>query len=266
MEQKYYDSQNAIEVAEGVFHLGVQDKNNSFANVPYLIVDNDEATFIDPGSARPEFFSVVLKKVHQVVDPRKIKHMIVQHQDPDLCAALPLFEKIVSPDVKIWAPLEAQVLVQHYGCTRRILPIDDGDTIVFGKDRTLAFAAIPYCHFIGTVVTYDTKTKVVFSSDAFGGFTGKNNLFADDEYPVQLTTFLGQYLGSKKALVYALKRLEALAKSHGIDMICPQHGCVIPKEKIPMYIQAAYNLHVGGEIDSLATKHKIDLSGFTENC
>ena len=240
----------------------MQDRNNSFANIPYLLVDGNEAVLIDPGSAKPEFFAVALKKVHQVVDPRKIKHMIVQHQDPDLCAALPLFEKIVSPDVKIWAPLEAQILVQHYGCVRAVLPIDDGDTLTFGNGRTLVFAAIPYCHFIGTMVTYDVKTKTVFSSDAFGGFTGRTALYADEDYPVQLSTFLGQYLGSKRALVYALKRLEALNASHGIDLICPQHGCVIPKDQIPKYIKAAYDLEVGGEIDSLMAKHKIDLGEF----
>lgn len=260
MSQQFYDTQNAVEVADGIFHLGVEDKSHSFANIPYLVIDGDEAVLIDPGSARPDFFAVVLKKVHRVVDPRKIKHMVVQHQDPDLCAALPLFEKIVAPDVKIWAPLEAQVLVQHYGCARSILPLDDGDSLAFGQGRTLVFAAIPYCHFIGTVVTYDVKTKTLFSSDAFGGFTGRNNLYADDDYPTQLSTFLGQYLGSKRALTYAIMRLEALAKSHGLDLICPQHGCIISKEKIPMYIQAAYNLEVGGEVDSLAAKHKIDLS------
>lgn len=264
MTQINYDAKNAIEIVSGVFHLGVEDKRNSFANIPYLLVDGDEGVLIDPGSARPEFFSVVLKKVHQVIDPRKIKHMIVQHQDPDLCAALPIFEKIAAPDVKIWAPLEAQVLVQHYGCTRDISPLDDGDTLIFGNNRTLIFAAIPYCHFIGTTVTYDVKTKTLFSSDAFGGFTGKSVLYADSDYPVQLTTFLGQYLGSKKALVYALKRVEALAASHGIDRICPQHGCVIDKEQIPTYIKAAYDLHVGGEVDGLAAKHKIDMSQFKE--
>lgn len=264
MVQVNYDTKNAIEIASGVFHLGVEDRRNSFANIPYLVVDGGEGVLIDPGSARPDFYAVVLKKVHQVIDPRKIRHMIVQHQDPDLCAALPLFERIVSPDVKIWAPLEAQVLVQHYGCVRDIAPLDDGDSLTFGNGRTLVFSAIPYCHFIGTMVSYDSKTKTLFSSDTFGGFTGDSVLYAGADYIVQLSTFLGQYLGSKKALVYALKRIEALAKSHGIDRICPQHGCIIDKDQIPTYIKAAYDLHVGGEVDSLAVKHKIDLSGVKE--
>jgi len=259
-DKKRYDTKKAIEVAEGVYHLGVQDKANSFANIPYLVVDNGEAVIIDPGSARPEFFEVVLAKVKSVIDPKRIKAMIVQHQDPDLCAALPLFEPLIADQYEIMAPLEAQVLLQHYATRKQVKPVNDDDTYTFGNGRTLVFASIPYCHFVGTMVTYDVKTKTVFSSDAFGGFSADNELYAGEHYPVQLGTFLGEYLGSKRALEYALKRLEQLAASHGIERICPQHGCVIKKEMIPTYLEAAHNLEVGGQIDGLAAKHNIVLN------
>jgi flavorubredoxin len=64
-------------VADGIFHLGVQDSTNSFANIPYLITSGEEAVLIDPGSAKPEFFEVVLKKIKGVIDIKKIKYMIV---------------------------------------------------------------------------------------------------------------------------------------------------------------------------------------------
>ncbi len=257
-----YNDSDPIEVASGVFHLGVQDEKNTFNNVPYLVVDGNEAAFIDPGSAKPEFFEVVLAKAKKVIDLKNITNMLVQHQDPDLCAALPLFEPLVSPDCKISAPLEAQVLLQHYGMKGRVYPLQDGDSITFGNGRTLIFAMIPYCHFIGNMVTYDVKTKTVFSSDAFGGFTPDNRLCADTEnYPAQLSLFLGEYLGSKRALEYAIKRLELLNKENGIELICPQHGCVIPKELIPIFLEAGKNLEVGQQVDTLAKKYGITLEG-----
>jgi len=255
-----YNSTQANEVAPGVYHLGVQDERNSFANIPYLIVDGDEAVVIDPGSARPEFFNVVLSKIKGVIDPLKIKAMIVQHQDPDLCAALPLLEPMISADCQILAPLEAQILLQHYNTRKKVTPLNDGDTFTFGQSRTLVFAMTPYCHFVGSMVTYDVKTKVVFSSDAFGGFSADNELYAGENYPLQLSTFLGEYLGSKRALEYALKRLELLDKTNGINLICPQHGCVIPKNLIPVFIDAAHHLEVGGQVDGLAVKYGITLN------
>ncbi len=254
-----YNNRDAIEIAPGVFHLGVQDSNFSFSNIPYLVVDGEEAVLIDPGSAKKDFFEVILRKIESVIDPKKIRHMIVQHQDPDLCAAMPLLEEMVHQDVEIRAPLEAQILVQHYGCAHNVIPVDDGETLSFGNGRTLVFAMTPYCHFIGNMVTYDTKTKVLFSSDAFGGFTGENELYAGEHYPLQLATFLGHYLGSKRALTYALKRIELLESTHGIELIAPQHGCLIKKEKIPAFMEAAYDLEVGGEIDRLAAKNGIEI-------
>lgn len=254
-----YNDKDPIEIASGIFHLGVQDVPNSFNNIPYLVVDGDDAVLIDPGSAKPEFYEVVLRKLKAVIDPGKIKHLVVQHQDPDLCASLPMIEKEMHPDVKIYAPLEAKVLLQHYNAASPLMPVDDDETITFGNGRTLQFIMTPYCHFVGSMVTYDKKTKTVFSSDAFGGFTGHSDLYAGSDYPLQLTMFLGHYLGSKRALEYTLKRIEKLDKESGVDLICPQHGCVIKKEQIATYLEAAHQLEVGGEIDALADKHGIVL-------
>jgi len=257
-----YNSEEPIEVASGVYHLGVQDERNTFNNVPYLVVDGDEAVLIDPGSAKKDFFEVVLNKIKKIIDLKKITHIIVQHQDPDLCAAIPLFEPLIAPGHRIWAPLEAKILLQHYGMKGEVLSIDDGDTLTFGNNRKLTFLMTPYCHFVGSMITYDHKTKSLFSSDAFGGFTPDNLLYADIEtYPLQLSLFTGEYLGSKRALEYAIKRIELLNKESGIDLVCPQHGCVIPKELIPIYLEVGKSLQVGQQIDFLAKKYGIELDG-----
>lgn len=255
-----YDDVHAIELAPGVHHLGVKDNDNSWANIPYLVVEGGEAALIDPGSMKSDFYACVMRKIHGVLkDPRQIKYIIVQHQDPDLCAAIAMFEKISSPDVKILTSVESRILVDHYGFDSPLETVTDGGSILLGGERELSFHMTPYAHFVGSMVTYDARTKTVFSSDAFGGFSASDSLYATDDYPEFLTAFLGQYLGSKRSLEYALKRLTQLATSAGIDRICPQHGQVIPKEAIPVYMEAAANLHVGGEIDMLAKKHGIEL-------
>ncbi len=257
-----YNDTDPIEIAPGVWHLGVKDQSNAWANVPYLVVDGDEGVLIDCGSAKPEFYSCVLRKVNQVMDPRGIKNLIVQHQDPDLCAALPLFEKVCHPEVRIHTPVESLLLVQHYGCDAPLVGVQDGDSLVFGQGRSLSFFMTPYAHFVGSMVTYDAESKSLFTSDAFGGFTIGDNLYANDEYPVHLSAFLGQYLGSKRALEYAVKRIGQLLEGPGVDRFCPQHGCVIPKDQIEIYVAAAQALEVGAEVDRLAKKNGIELEWF----
>jgi len=254
-----YGEDEAIELADGVFHLGVQDGANAFSNIPYLVVEGDEAAIIDPGSAKPEFFEVVLRKVRSVIDPKMIRTMIVQHQDPDLCAALPLLEPLVADEYEILAPLESQIMLQHYGTKKRTKPLDDGDTITLGGGRELVFAMTPYCHFVGSMVTYDRKTKTLFSSDIFGGFGADNVLYEDEGYAQRIAIFLGEYLGSEKAVRYAVRRLEQLAATEGIELVCPQHGCVIPGSRLPAYLDVMRELDVGGQVDALAKKHGLQL-------
>ncbi len=254
-----YDDKHPVELAPGVFHLGVRDHHNAWANVPYLIVEGDESMLIDPGSARPEFYSCVARKVHKVVDPRTIKYMVVQHQDPDLGAALPLFEQIVSPDVEIYTAGESRLLVQHYGCRSPLRGAQDGDTLTLGGKREIRFFMTPYLHFVGSMITYDAQTKTLFTSDAFGGFTVDSALYAGDAYPEYLSLFLGQYLGSQRALEYGLKRIQQLLDGPGVERFCPQHGCVILGDQIPSYMEAARGLKVGEEIDRLARKNGITL-------
>lgn len=255
-----YDDLQPVEVAPGVYHLGVKDEKNSWANIPYLVVEGEEAVIIDPGSAKPEFYATVLRKIHAICDPRKIRYQVVQHQDPDLCAALPIFEKIIHPESTVLTPVESLLLVQHYGIDGELKGVQDADSILLNGTRKLSFFMTPYAHFIGSMVTYDHETRTLFTSDAFGGFTVSDNLEADETYPEFLTTFLGQYLGSKRSLEYALKRIEQLIDGPGIDRFCPQHGCVIPKAQIPMYMAAAHGLKVGDEIDRLAKKNGIELN------
>jgi flavorubredoxin len=259
MHTSNYGELDPVELAPGVLHLGVKDGRNAWANIPYLVVEGDEAMVIDPGSAKPEFYACVLRKIHQVIDPRRIRYIVVQHQDPDLCAAVPLLEKLCHPDVEVCAPVEATLLLQHYGYTSPTHAVEDGETITLGGRRTISFFMTPYAHFIGSMVTYDATTKTLFSSDAFGGFTVNDDVYAGEDYPGNLTTFLGHYLGSKRALEYALKRVEQLAAAHGIERICPQHGCVIPEPQIATYLQAAHELKVGSELDRLAQKNDISL-------
>jgi len=259
-----YDDLKPVELAPGVFHLGVKDQQNSWANIPYLIVNGDEAMIIDPGSAKPEFFSTVVRKIHAVINPQQIKYIVVQHQDPDLCAAMPLLEPMISPEARIFTSVESLILIQHYGCRSQIMGVEDGDKISVGG-REIQFFMTPYAHFIGSMVSYDAQTQSLFTSDAFGGFTVADNIYAGDEYPEFLTTFLGQYLGSKRALEYALKRIEQLIEGPGIERFCPQHGCIIPKEQIPTYMEAAHALQVGDEVGRLAEKNGIRLD-WIETC
>ncbi|NCQ59438.1 MAG: hypothetical protein GW913_02065 [Myxococcales bacterium] len=48
-----YNTDGPVEIAPGVYHLGVADSEHGWANIPYLVVEGEHAALIDPGSAGP---------------------------------------------------------------------------------------------------------------------------------------------------------------------------------------------------------------------
>ena len=239
-----YNPKHAVLVrgTEDIYWVGFGDSEAGFSNNPYLIVDRDEAVLIDPGSRADEHYNTVKRKVEEVIDPKKIKYMIVNHQDPDLCASLPLFEEIVSPEVKIIAQLRTSLFVPYYGTKSEIITVDDGDIFKLKSGRELIFVTTPYVHFAGAMVTYDTKTKTLFSSDIFAAFSINWTLYADEnEYYIEaFKAFTEPYIGCKKPLLSALEKISKIP----IERICPQHGSIIDND-IEKYIETAKNLDVG---------------------
>ncbi|MCP5005536.1 MAG: hypothetical protein GY941_16600, partial [Planctomycetes bacterium] len=182
----------------------------------------------------------VREKVCSVVEPERINHIVVHHQDPDLCAAIPLFEEIVASDVKVIAPSRAAIFLRYYGTESEVTPVEDGETLTLKSGRILTFVHTPYVHFAGSMVTYDVKTKTVFSSDIFAGISLDWNLYANEYYIDAFKAFSEPYLASKEALDSALDKLETVE----IERICPQHGSIIDKD-IEKYFEAARKLKVG---------------------
>ncbi len=239
-EIEIYDETKAHEITEGIYWVGFADRIAGFSNNPYILDDGDDVILFDPGSRAPEHFNIVREKVCSVVDPERINYIVAHHQDPDLCAAIPLFEEIVNPNMKVVAPTRASPFLRYYGTNSEVIPVENGETLNLKSGRILTFVHTPYVHFAGSMVTYDAKTKTVFSSDIFGAFSIDWSLYANEYYLEAFKAFTEPYLASKEALDNALDKLETIE----IERICPQHGSIIEKD-IDKLIAAARELEVG---------------------
>ncbi len=235
-----------VEVAENIFFVGFSDEEAGFSNNPYLIVDGNEAALIDPGPAHPLMFEIIETKVKKVLgDLHKIRYLIASHQDPDIAGNIPLFEKVVHPDAAIFTPTRTSVFIPYYNARNKIIPVEDGDKLRFESGRELKFIALPYLHFAGNMATLDLKTKTLFSSDIFAGFTKEWNLYADENYINNAAGFISHYIGSKDALEHGIKKLS----KEDIELICPQHGLIIRKELIGKFISAIKDVKIGTMIE-----------------
>ncbi len=235
--ENYDDSYRVYEICEGTYWVGFADRHAGFSNNPYLITSGDEAILIDPGSVL--HYHVVAKKVLSVVRPEQITDIIVQHQDPDLCASVPKFETLIEHPIRVITHPRAALLLPYYGITSELITPLDGETMTL-SGRALQFHYIPYVHFAGTFMTWDPTTETLFSSDLFAALTTRWRLFADEDYVEATRAFSELYIGSQRAWDAALARVRALKPKR----ICPQHGSIIEKN-LQGYLDAVSRFRVG---------------------
>lgn len=226
------------EIAEGIYWVGGCAQDGGLHCNPYLIVDGDEGVLIDPGSVLD--FADVYENVCRIIPLEKIKYVVLHHQDPDFCSAVPLFEK-AGAKFEVVTHWRTQTLIKYYGIQSEYYIINENEfKLTLASGRTLGFVLTPYLHFPGAFTTYDDQTKILFTSDLFGAFSYEWSLYAKDDYLEKMKTFHEHYMPSNSIL----RPVMELFLGMDIAMIAPQHGSII-KHNIVSYIKTLRDLECG---------------------
>lgn len=237
------DYSRPVQIAEGIYWVGFHDVQSGLHCNPYLIVEGSEAVVIDGGS-RPDFPSVMLKILSTGCEPAAIEALIYQHYDPDLCGSIPHFEDIIDrSDLKIISAKCSHMFIRHYAVSSKLFSLEDyGYCFRFATGRELRFTPTPYAHSEGSFVTFDSRTGVLFTSDLFGSYGSKWDLYIDIDAQCahctdhsrcprdksycplpDLLRFHQHVIPSERILRFALQQLAEIP----FTLIAPQHGSVI---------------------------------------
>jgi flavorubredoxin len=243
LNDRLVDYSEFYEIAEGVYWVGYADIGAGLHCNPYLIVDNGHAVLIDSGG-RAEFSTVMLKILRTGTHPGMIKRLVYQHFDPDLCANMPHMEAIIgNPELAIIAQREDSNFIKYYAPRTPLSFIEDlAFHYEFPSGRRLDFIRTPFAHSAGSFMTYDSQSKILFSSDILGSYDHDWSLFSHisedclqcDDFnncssPGKschlegILDFHRRLMPSKKALLYAFSLIGNL----NIAMIAPQHGSIL---------------------------------------
>lgn len=234
-----------MELKKGIYWVGADLQYEGLQCNPYLIIDGDEAALIDPGSVLD--FEYVFKNVTDLIPLEKLKYVILHHEDPDLCSSVPLFEA-KGADFTIITHWRTHLLSNYYGIKSEYWFADQNDyTFRFKSGRELRFIPTPYLHFAGAIATYDSLTKILFSSDLFGAILTPWSLFADENYIESMKAFHEHYMPSNEILSSVMR----IFLTMDIEMIAPQHGCVI-NDNIENHIEALRDLDCGTYMQSVS--------------
>jgi flavorubredoxin len=118
-----------------------------------------------------------------------------------------------------------------YGQEIEIDVVKEGDSIDLGQDIQLSFYPVPNVHWPETMLTYEGKTKTLFSCDLFGAFGKMDDIIFDDQMQEEQVAFFEKesvryYSNVMTTFSTMAERAIKKAKSLDIKMIAPGHGPV----------------------------------------
>ena len=223
------------EITSRVYYVGVNDRNKELfeglwplpAGVSYnsYLIDDEKVCLID--TVQVDFFTQFLENVRHVIGDRSIDYLVINHMEPDHSGALALLKKHY-PDVKVIGNKKTfGMMAGFYGIDDNLIEVKDGDVLSLGS-RELRFFMTPMVHWPETMMTLDTRSRALFSGDAFGCFGALNGAIVDEDMATdwcedEIVRYYSNIVGK-----YGVPVQNALKKLSGQDIayICPTHGPV----------------------------------------
>lgn len=229
---------NERKITEDMYLVGGSDRRLAlFENVypipdgisynSYLVLD-EKTVLLD--TVDKAVSGIFFENIEAVLGGRNLDYLIVDHMEPDHCAAIG--ELVLRyPDVKIVGNAKTAAMLGQFfsfDAGSRFVTVKEGDVLDTGRHK-FSFYFAPMVHWPEVMVTYDSTDGILYSADAFGTFGALNgNIFADevdfeekllDEARRYYTNIVGKYGVPVQTLLKKASSLE-------IKMICPLHGPV----------------------------------------
>ena len=239
--------QNIIELADGVYWLGIRSNSRLEVNVYLRSFKGSQKTtnmLIDPGP--PIFFDTLDERIKKLVgDPRKIHMSYINHQDPDVGTNAIYFQKR-NPKMTVICTEDTWRLTHFFGLNlSNFQPVDKfkNERGRLSTGHVVRFIPTPFCHFRGACMLYDETSRILFSGDLFGGLSFEPRLFATSEDWDGIRIFHQVYMPSQEAIRHAIDKIRKLNPAP--KMIAPQHGSIIQGDLMNEFLEKMYELPVG---------------------
>ena len=204
------------------------DVPNGVSYNSYLIAD-DKVAIMDAVDIRK--CNEWMENLSEALNGRTPDYLVVQHMEPDHAGSIAAVIERYG-DIKIVCSARAaQMLPQFFDgidFVGRTIVVAEGDTLSLGS-HTLKFFMAPMVHWPEVMVSYETKSKILFSADAFGKFGALSH---EEEWTCEARRYYFNICGKYGVPVQALLKKAA---SLDIAAIYPLHGPMLT-ENLDYYI------------------------------
>ena len=187
-----------------------------------FIIQAEKTALID--TSHNKFQSLYLDILVGLVDPQAIDYLIISHTEPDHSGLVKDVLELAPHIVVVGSKVAIQFLenMVHQPFNQQI--VKHGDRINLGNGHELEFVSAPNLHWPDTIFTYDVKTQILYTCDAFGMHYCDDHTFDEDleaisaDFQYYYDCLMGP---NARSVLAALKRMKKLPQ---ICTIATGHG------------------------------------------
>ncbi|MBD2070622.1 flavin reductase [Leptolyngbya sp. FACHB-671] len=186
-----------------------------------FLIRGDKVALVD--TSHQKFRSLYLNLLTGLIDPQSIDYLIISHTEPDHSGLVKEVLQLAPQITVVGAKVAIQFLENMVHQPFQHLLVKNGDRLDLGQSHELEFVSAPNLHWPDTIFTFDHKTGVLFTCDAFGMHYCDDHTF--DQDPELIAADYKYYYDclmapNARSVLAALKRIEKLE----IQTIATGHG------------------------------------------
>ncbi len=187
-----------------------------------FLIRGEQTALVD--TSHEKFRQLYFDTLTGLINPTDIDYLIISHTEPDH-SGLVKDLLLMAPEITV---VGSKVAIQfledfvHQPFKRRI--VKNGDRLDLGNGHEFEFVIAPNLHWPDTIFSFDHKTKILYTCDAFGlhycsDSTFDENLAAiEEDFHYYYDCLMGP---NARSVLSALKRMAELKT---IGMIATGHG------------------------------------------
>ncbi len=187
-----------------------------------FIIRGEKTALVD--TSHEKFRKLYLDTLNGLVNPAEIDYLIISHTEPDHSGLVKDFLQLAPEVTVVGSKVAIQFLENLVHQPFKNQVVKNSDRLDLGNGHELEFVIAPNLHWPDTIFTYDHKTQILFTCDAFGMHYCSDATFDED-----LTAISAEYkyyyeclmAPNARSVMSALKRMGELET---VGMVATGHG------------------------------------------